>query len=203
MVSGRGEVDLIEKIRQGDAKAFEKLFFTHSSALIRFSWRFVRNLQVAENIVQDVFVKIWHNRDRLDPLLNVKAYLYKAVKNQALQHLRHLKIENRQDEVPDFKCTGSSPEEALHAKEIAEALDRAVSELPPHRRAIFTLSKFDHFTYAEIAEMQNISIKTVETQMGRALKFVRRRLKELFVLLVVLGLDMLIVWEYFVRVWWD
>lgn len=200
MESGGDELDLIEKIREGDEKAFERLFFSYSPVLIRFSWRFVRNVQVAENIVQDVFVKIWHTRHRLDPQLNVKAYLYKAVKNQALQHLRHLKIENRQDDAPEFRCTDSSPEAALRAKEIAEAVDLALSELPPHRRAIFALSKFDHYTYAEIAELQNISVKTVETQMGRALKFMRQRLKDLLTLFLVLGLDIGAVVEYFVRV---
>lgn len=176
MESKQAAEDLISKIQSGDEKAFESLFYSHASALIRFAWRFVRNTQIAENIVQDVFVKIWHHRDRLDPKLNVKAYLYKAVKNQALQHLRHLKIENRQDTVSEFESSALSPEDSLHAKEIAAAVDQAISELPPHRRLIFTLSKFDHFTYAEIAEIQSISIKTVETQMGRALKFLRKRL---------------------------
>jgi RNA polymerase sigma-70 factor (ECF subfamily) len=197
MVSGRPDADQIRRIRSGDDRAYEGLFYAHAPALIRFAWRFVRNTQISENIVQDVFVKIWRHRDRLDPTLNIKAYLYKAVKNQALQHLRHLKIENRQDDVPEFESPARTPEDALRVKEIGEALDRAIAELPPHRRLIFTLSKFDHFTYAEIAEIQNISIKTVETQMGRALKFLRQRLAGLLTILLCCALD---IFCYSVRV---
>lgn len=170
--------NLIAKIRRGDAAAFEVLFRKTSAALIRFGWRLVRNTQVAENIVQDVFVRIWRNRAALDPGLNIKAYLYQAVKNQALQHLRHLKIENRRDDMPDVRHPGQSPEARIEERETASVVYDAVAQLPPHRRMIFTLSKYDHFTYAEIAEMQNISIKTVETQMGRALKFLRKYLSE-------------------------
>lgn len=203
MTAGSSEVKMIQSIRRGDETAFEHLFYSHASALIRFTWRFVRNTQIAENIVQDVFVKIWHHRERLDPHLNIKAYLYKAVKNQALQHLRHLKIENRQDDVPDFKSAALSPEDALRIKEIAIAVDQAIAELPPHRRLIFTLSKYDHFTYAEIAEVQNISIKTVETQMGRALKFLRQRLASLLMILMCFGLNIFSYSITFVRVFSD
>ena len=177
--------NLIKRIKRGEARAFEELFRTYSAALIRFGWRIVRNTQVAENIVQDVFVRIWHNRAALDPGLNIKAYLYQAVKNQALQHLRHLKIENRRDDMPDVQHPGKSPEARIEEQETASAVYEAVALLPPHRRIIFTLSKYDHLTYAEIAEIQNISIKTVETQMGRALKFLRRYLSDV---LLVLGL---------------
>jgi RNA polymerase sigma-70 factor (ECF subfamily) len=175
--------DLIRKIKQGNTPAFEELFRIYSAALIRFGWRIVRNTQIAENIVQDVFVRIWHNRATLDPDLNIKAYLYQAVKNQALQHIRHLKIENRQDDMPDVRHPGRSPEARIEEQETASAVYEAVAQLPPHRRIIFTLSKYDHFTYAEIAAIQNISIKTVETQMGRALKFLRQYLSDALLLI--------------------
>lgn len=203
MTAASSEIKLIQKISKGDEKAFEQLFYSHASALIRFTWRFVRNTQIAENIVQDVFVKIWHHRSRLDPYLNIKAYLYRAVKNQALQHLRHLKIENRQDDVPDFESPARSPEDTLRDKEIAAAVDQAIAELPPHRRLIFTLSKYDHFTYAQIAEIQNISIKTVETQMGRALKFMRQRLASLLMILLCCGFNIFMYSVDFVRVLGD
>ncbi len=169
-------IELARKIRAGDAQAFEQLFRTLARALVRFTARFVRSVETAENIVQDVFVRIWHNRARLDPGLNLKSYFYRACRNQALQHLRHLKIENRDHSAQDLADPVGSPEAAAEAREIAAAVYAAVAELPPHRRLIFTLSKYDHLTYAEIAEIQKISIKTVETQMGRALKFLRLRL---------------------------
>jgi RNA polymerase sigma-70 factor (ECF subfamily) len=114
----------------------------------------------------------------MDPDLNLKSYLYRACRNQALQHLRHLKIENRDHYKQDLADPGRSPEAAAEAQEIAAAVYAAVAELPPHRRLIFSLSKYDNLTYAEIAEIQQISIKTVETQMGRALKYLRQRLAD-------------------------
>lgn len=179
------ESDLIQKIRAGDTLAFEQLFHTYCQALIRFACRFVRDVQVAENIVQDVFVRIWHNRAKLNPDSNIKAYLYKAIKNQTLQHLRHLKIEIRTEYMHNPGNPHNNPEKPLEEQQIAKAVYEAIAELPPHRRLIFTLSKYDHYTYAEIAEIQNISIKTVETQMGRALRFLRKRLAHLTTMLML------------------
>jgi RNA polymerase sigma-70 factor (ECF subfamily) len=177
---------LIRKIRAGDDSAFEELFKLYCRPLVRFALRFVGSTETAEGIVQDVFVRIWHNRSRLDPDLRIRAYLYQAVKNQSLQHLRHLKIVSRDRRMQGWGSADGSPEKEVEEKETARAVYEAVSELPPHRRLIFSLSKYDHYTYAEIAEIQNISIKTVETQMGRALKFLRKRLSHLLSVVLIL-----------------
>jgi len=175
-VTQNQEADLVTGLRAGDKVAFEKLFYSYCQALINFSWRFVKNAQAAENIVQDVFLRIWTNRRHLDPALKVKSYLYQAVKNQSLQQLRHLKIANRKENIRTTGFTDRTPEDTLNDKEFIETVYAAVAELPPKCRMIFSMNRFDHLTYAEIAEIQNISIKTVETQMGRALKFLRQRL---------------------------
>jgi len=176
---------LIKKVRAGDDRAFEELFKLYCRPLVRFALRFVRDTETAEGIVQDVFIRVWRNRSRLDPGLKIRAYLYQAVKNQSLQHLRHLKIVNRDQSMQGWGKTDGSPEKEVEERETARAVYEAVSELPPHRRLIFCLSKYDHYTYAEIAEIQNISVKTVETQMGRALKFLRNRLSHLLSLLLI------------------
>ena len=171
--------DLVRKIREGDSTAFAQLFKSTCPALVRYAGRIVHSPQTAENIVQDVFVKIWHHRARLEPGTNLKAYLYKAVKNQSLQNLRHLQVVERSQHSSRINNPPDSPEQAVRDKQLARAVYQAIGELPPHRRMIFALSKYDRYTYAEIAEMQNISVKTVETQMGRALKFLRKRLTHL------------------------
>jgi RNA polymerase sigma-70 factor (ECF subfamily) len=145
--------------------------------LINFARRFVGETETAENLVQDVFLKIWEHRAKLNPELNIKTYLYTAVRNQAFNYLRHLNVkrqsaEHLSSEVVEIK----SPDNELAQKELAESIQAAVSELPEKRRIIFSMNRFDGLTYAEIAEIQNISIKTVETQMGRALQFLRKRL---------------------------
>ena len=175
----QSESEWIIKIREGDADAFKNLFETYCQALIYFAWRYVKNTQIAENIVQDVFLRIWLNRTKLNPVLKIKSYLYKAVKNQAMQHLRKAKFENRKGNIQSLDSSTKSPEDILDEKEIAISVQRAISELPSRCRLIFTMSKYSNLTYSEIAEIQNISIKTVETHMGRALKFLRKHLASL------------------------
>jgi RNA polymerase sigma-70 factor (ECF subfamily) len=173
------ESEWIIKIREIDADAFKRLFETYCQALIYFAWRYVKSTQIAENIVQDVFLKIWLNRTKLNPALKIRSYLYKAVKNQAMQHLRKAKFENRKENIQTLDSSTKSPEDRLDEEEIAISVQRAISELPPKSRLIFTMSKYSNLTYSEIAEIQNISVKTVEAHIGRALKLLRKRLANL------------------------
>lgn len=171
------EREWVEKIRCGDAEAFEHLFKKYCQPLINFARRFVQDTQSAENIVQDVFLKIWSIRKELNPTLNIKSYLYTAVRNGALKQLRHQTVEQRTADrltLPDFDLI--TPEDNLTEKELTAAVHQAVAELPEKCRIIFAMNRYDHLSYKEIAEIQNISIKTVETQMSRALKFLRQRL---------------------------
>ena len=170
------ESELIVKIREGDADAFKNLFETYCQALIYFAWRYVKSTQIAENIVQDVFLRVWLNRTKLNPALKIRSYLYKAVKNQAMQHLRKAKFENRKGNIQAVDSSTKSPEDILDEKEIAISVQKAIAGLPSKSRMIFTMSKYSNLTYSEIAEIQNISVKTVETHMGRALKLLRKRL---------------------------
>jgi len=173
------ESEWIIKIRESDADAFKNLFETYCQALIYFAWRYVKSTQIAENIVQDVFLKMWLNRTKLNPALKIRSYLYKAVRNQAMQHLRKAKFENRRENIQALDSSAKSPEDKLDEKEIAVSVQKAISELPSQCRLVFTMSKYSNLTYSEIAEIQNISIKTVEAHMGRALKLLRKRLANL------------------------
>ena len=173
----QNESEWVEKIRDGDAQAFEHLFKAYCQPLINFARRFVRDVQIAENIVQDVFLKIWTNRIKLNPSLNIKTYLFTAVRNQTLNHLRHAKMEK--DSVADMQLITTpvkTPENGWKEKELATSIQQAINELPKKCQTIFLMNRFDQLTYQEIADILNLSIKTVETQMGRALKFLRKRL---------------------------
>ena len=174
------ESEWVQKIRTGDGEAFERLFNLYGQPLIHFVRRYVGDTSIAEDLVQDVFLALWTNRSHLDPALRIKTYLYTSVKNQALKHLRHSDVARRSAEdlaleFPPLK----TPEEEWQEKEVALSVYQAIEALPEKCRLIFSMNRFDHLTYAEIAEIQNISIKTVETQMGRALKFLRNRLAHL------------------------
>jgi RNA polymerase sigma-70 factor (ECF subfamily) len=174
------EVECVNKIRSGDSSAFEELFNLYCQQLINFARRYVLDKQIAENIVQDVFVSIWQSRTNLDPSKMIKAYLFTAVKNNSLKHLRHLKIENKGiDDSPTYIYDDERPDKKLDEKEVELKIHHAINELPEKCREIFKMNRFENLKYAEIAEILDISIKTVETQMGRALKKLRDRLNRI------------------------
>ncbi len=181
------DYDCVRDIVNGDSDAFKRLFTTYCRNLVHFAYRYVHDVQVAENLVQDVFVRIWDKREQLDPAANIKSYLFTAVKNEALKHIRHAKVVDKnagdilhihQDK--QRKNRADTPEKKLDDMEVAQAVQEAVDELPEKTRLVFSMSKYDHLTYREIAEILEISIKTVETHMGRALKYLRKRLADFF-----------------------
>jgi len=179
--------DLVEKIKAGNQTAFEILFKTYSQKLIYFSRRYVFDKQTAENIVQDVFLKIWQNKENLDAAKNIQSYLFTAVKNESLKILRHLSVEKQQQEnVSRLSVVEPTPDETIDKKELREELSNAINDLPEKCREIFTMSRFDQLKYSEIADILEISIKTVETQMGRALKKLREQLAHLISIILLL-----------------
>ena len=170
------EPEIIEKIKAGDTKIFEALFGEYYYNLCRFTAGLIKSSSAAEDIVQDIFVKVWENRTKLSSDESLKAYLYRASKNRALNYLKHLKIagnwaeasrENIAQNLPD-------PEKELLKKELFSSVNDAVKKLPEKCRTIFILQRKEGLTYKEISEVLNISINTVETQMGRALKKMRK-----------------------------
>ena len=170
----------IQKIKHGDAKAFEALFYTHCKSLIQFANRYLQDMHLAENIVQDVFLHVWEKREKLDPSLNIKTYLYTAVKNRALKQLRHQDVRHKHEHfIKAQDLTIHSAEEQWQQQETEQEILNAIEKLPPKCQLIFSMNRFDGLTYSEIAEVEGISIKTVETQMGRALKTLRKQLAHL------------------------
>ena len=137
----------------------------------------------AEDLVQQVFVKLWEQRARLDIAWSLKAYLYKTVHNAALNRLRAAKTRSKYLEVNASQLENANvpPEES--ARELNERLQKALDLLPPQCRHVFELSRFEDLKYREIAEQLGISIKTVETQMGKALRILRLQLADYLVTL--------------------
>jgi RNA polymerase sigma-70 factor, ECF subfamily len=156
---------------------FDQLVLTSYADLCRFCYRITGSRAAAEDIVQDVFAAIWRRGtvfDYGDPL----PYLYRAVRNRAISHQRQLRrhggwLMSWAQERAEHLAPAADPSEV---EDLARAIDAAVAALPARRRAIFALHRDQHLTYAEIAVALGISIKTVETQMGRALKALRERL---------------------------
>jgi RNA polymerase sigma-19 factor, ECF subfamily len=177
----------VKKICEGDAQSFESLFKAYCQNLIYFARRYVFDKQTAENIVQDIFVRIWTNRQNLDSTKSIKTYLFTAVKNESLKYLRRADVENRNNQIEVDRIEDTeNAYDRVEQKEIYEDLNEAVNSLPEKCAEIFRMSKFDKLKYSEIADVLNISVKTVETQMGRALEKLRKNLKHLIILFLTI-----------------
>lgn len=161
-----------------DAKCFEALYNTYFPPLQRVALLIVSCPQTAEEIVSDVFVKIWKNRDRLSVSTSLHAYLFAAVRNQAVDYLRRMcRARFCSDEMlPQHASDYPDPESRFIASETERRIEEAIEMLPPQGRKVFRLNRDSGMKYHEIASHLNISIKTVETHMGRSLSFLREKL---------------------------
>ena len=170
------DAELLQRLRAGDERALEIVFRTHYSGMASFVQRFVRSPDVAEELVQDLFLKLWSKREQLSEIETFRTYLYRAARNQALNWLRRQKLERRwqEEHAGDEEATTTQmADEDASEHEVAAAVRSAIDRLPPRCREVFLLSRDGGLTYAEIARTLEISVKTVETQMGRALKSLR------------------------------
>jgi RNA polymerase sigma-70 factor (ECF subfamily) len=171
------ERELLERIRQGDEGAFDAAFRANYPSLVGMAEGMLRSRAVAEEIVQDVMLAVWRRRDSLPIEESLKAYLFRATRNRALNHLRHARVE-RQGEPYAAGATEKAPAapSLLEEEEIDVAVREAIGELPERCREVFELSRVHGLRYAEIASALGISVKTVEAQMGKALRILRDRL---------------------------
>jgi len=174
--SPRGDAELVARIRAGDERALEEVFRAYYAGMCAFVRRFVHAPDISEELVQDVFFKLWSKRETLSEIDALRTYLFRAARNTALNHLRRKKLESAWEEQEAARgeplTTGATDDEASTG-DVAQAVDAAIARLPTRCREIFVMSRQGNMTYAEIASALGISIKTVETQMGRALKSLR------------------------------
>lgn len=164
--------------RLADADAFEQLFRMHASALCALAFRYVRSRDVAADVVQDVFLRLWSDRAQWQVNRSIKAYLYVAVRNRALDLIKHDRVERRwvertvrespadDEAVPLF--TESSKLDA-----VAGSLEQLLADFPERRREAFLLRFRDGYSYADIARRMGTTTKTVENQISRALRRLR------------------------------
>ena len=164
---------------------FESLFNKWYASLCNTVYRIVRNQDAAEDIVQDVFVKLWEKRDELQ-LLTIKSYLFRASINTALNYtgkskLRPLATEESLALAPSDRVNA---DEHLEAEELDKKIITIIDNLPPACKNVFVLSRTEQLSYKEIAITLNISVKTVENQMGKALKLLREQLGDYLALVL-------------------
>lgn len=172
------ETDTNSKI-EGDGKdLFEMLFKSFYKPLCIFSNNLVKDRSAAEDIVQEVFLKIWNKREDLDPSRSIKSYLFRATYNHTLNYLEKEKQHFNLTDYTDVTKEPNSPhaDEDIQLKEMEAEVRKAIDHLPVKCRAVFLMCREQEMTYKEVAEAMNISVKTVENQMGKALKTLREKL---------------------------
>lgn len=182
--------NLINKIRKGDEEAFELLFKKYYVRLCGFARKFTINTEEAEEIVQEVFLKIWEKRELLKSEKEIKPYLFMSVQNLCFNLLEHKKVEDKYYSVIEFVYKNSDRKEfdafeELLGTELQERVKKVTDSLPAECQRIFLMSRNEGLKYAEIAERLEISIKTVETQMSRALAKFRKELKDYLTILIL------------------
>ncbi|WP_158557044.1 RNA polymerase sigma-70 factor [Mucilaginibacter conchicola] len=171
----------IQELQKGDHNAFEYIFKSYYRLITLFANRFVNDLSISQEIAGDVFAALWEKREQMDVSVSLKSYLFKMTQNRCLNYLKHKQIENLYiNYLQRSDLLASQPadfEKAFHNKDIALQIKTAVDSLPPQCRAVFTLSRYEHLKYREIAEKLCISEKTVERHMSLAFEKLRQLLK--------------------------
>lgn len=172
---------IVDRLRNKDTLAFELVFNANFSPLIAYAMRFLDEREEAEEIVQDVFVKFWDKCAELAPGSSVKSYLYRSVHNTCLNYLKHQKVKDtyRQYVIGFLEHTAEMTTEERDPDLLRQEILAEIDNLPPRCSEIFKLSRLDGLKYHEIAEHLDISIKTVEVQMGKALRVLREKLAHL------------------------
>lgn len=183
----------VRKIREdGDREAFERMFRNYYKRLHGFAYSFVRQRECAEDIVQTVFLRIWTNRSSWNPPGQVRHYLFTAVRNEALNFLKHQQVQaDSEAEVTEtFRELKERTfyEETPESEALKKAIQKEIDQLPNSCREIYLLNRRSGLTYSEIADHLNISINTVGTQMGRALKALKENLSDYLPVIVSSGL---------------
>lgn len=174
-----GDLALFEKIKNGDGKAFREIFERYYPPLCCFALQLLGEDEAAEEIVQNMFVKLWEKRGAISIDTSVRQYLFRSVKNYCINHIQHNKIKKLYAEkAAELARQEINSSDYYLEIGLAEKIEACVESLPEKRQEIFRLSREDGLKYKEIADRLNISVKTVETQMGFALKTLRENLKE-------------------------
>ncbi|GAB3718323.1 RNA polymerase sigma-70 factor [Spirosoma flavus] len=174
------EQDVIEAIRAGSERDFEAVFRQYYASLCRYARQLLPDADDAEEEVQAMFLALWEKRNGLIISVSLKSYLFRAVHNRCLNRLKHAAVRNEHREYVEYRgeAIADSPVEELMGDELANQLQRAIQKLPEQCRLAFTLSRFEELKYGEIAERLGISIKTVENQIGKALRILRTELSD-------------------------
>lgn len=186
------EYDVLDRLRKGDHEAFTQLYEKYSVLLIPTILRLLKSQELTEELLQKLFVKIWDSREQIDPTRSFKAYVYRIAQNMVYYSFRE---DSRQKRLLDFVISQKSEsyshiEENLIHREMEELIQAAIEKLPPKRREVYRLFRYEEKSYKEISELLHISTSTINDHLQKANKFLREELNNteliwlLFLLLI-------------------
>ena len=168
--------DIFLYIKKGDVISFNRLFDTFYTSLCLFAVKYLGDLDVSRSLVQQLFVDLWVKREKMDTVWSVKSFLYTSVRNRCIDHLRRQKktieLTSAVEEMSQIPFR-----DLIEEAELDDLINKSVNHLPEKCREIFILCKYEGLTYSDVAQRLNLSVKTVEMQMGIALKKLRKGLK--------------------------
>ena len=177
------EALMINPLKEGDVSVFEAIFKMYYSRLCNYAVGIIKDADEAEEIVQQTMITIWEKRSKLEITTSLKSYLYRSVHNAALNKIRQSKVRQLYAIEKVYEGEGFA-EQASHKvikSELENQIAAAIEKLPEQCRLVFKLSRFEEMKYAEIASHLDISVKTVENHMGKALKLMRGYLKDFLI----------------------
>jgi RNA polymerase sigma-70 factor (ECF subfamily) len=177
---GDPDVALMLRFQRGDAAAFDELVSRHQKAVLNIAWRYCADRAVAEDLAQEIFVKVWRARGSYQPSARFSTWLYRIAVNRCLNEIRSrprgasLPVEETLEE-----REGARPDDDLDRAEVRQAVRRAVDELPPNQRMAVILSRFHELPYEEIAEAMAVSLEAVKSLLFRARENLKTALEKL------------------------
>jgi len=176
------------RLSKRDEAAFEQVFKTHYKNLHAYAFTILKDEDEAEEMVQQVFFKLWERSEHLSFSGPIAAYLYRAVHNESLNFIKHQKVKagHQLHVAYSMKNKSEQAQPRMIRKELENKFREALNELPEQCRTVFQLSRFEDMKYKEIADKLDISVKTVENHMGKALKLLRTKLVDFLPLLLIL-----------------
>lgn len=171
----KNDEELMQMLRMGNTAGLDELFRRYYEELCISSLRILKDRKDAEDVVQEFFMSLWNKRNVLPEVDSVAPYFRRSVRNRSLNFLRDQKRipSGDEDDMPILATSDSETSKELEAEELQVKIDRAINSLPERCRMVFVLSRFEGMKQKEIAEKLEISVKTVENQMGRAYRFLR------------------------------
>jgi RNA polymerase sigma-70 factor (ECF subfamily) len=179
--------ELLLSLQAGNQSAFEMVFRNFYQSLCRYAYSFLSDKDEAEEIVQSTFIQVWEKRSSIEIQTSLRSYLYRMVRNACLNVIKHEKVKqiHVSHEMKVVEKERALVDEVVHSNELELKISEAMKLLPEQCRLVFQLSRFEDLKYAEIADQLQISVKTVENQIGKALKIMRENLKEYLPVLVL------------------